>query len=90
MKILQYQGPPPYGNMGASILYADPKNDEKLFGRFLIKILRFRRFYPLLATFDLTVESAAVDLPGVKGQNTILIDFGTFFRIFRLFDQLRP
>ena len=78
------------GLMGASILYADPKNDENFFGRFFVKIIRFDRFYPLLATFDLTVESAAVDLPGVKGQNRILIDFGPFLTIFRLFDQLRP
>ena len=76
--------------MGASILYADPKNDEKNVGRFLVKIARFERFWPLLGSGTVTVERRMLDLPGVKGQNTIFIDFQQFLTIFRLFDQLRP
>ena len=76
--------------MGASILYADPRNDEKKIGRFLVKIYRFECFWQLLGSGTVTVERRMLDLPGVKGQNTILIDFRQFLSIFRLFDQLRP
>ena len=76
--------------MRASILYADPKNDEQFFGRFFFKIARFHRLFKLLATFDLTVERRMLDLPGVKGQNTISINFLQFLIIFQLFDKLRP
>ena len=51
---------------GASILYADPKNDEKKIGRFFVKIAVFLNFWQLLDTFDLTVERRMLDLPGVK------------------------
>ena len=45
---------------------------KRKFCRFLVKIIRFDRFYQLLASGSITVERRMLDLPGVKGQMGII------------------